>query len=1101
MKILLTKIASLIVATTIITTPISAILADATPASKAQKIMPTMQKEPAYTQNKLVIKYNSPLSFKEIAEVKGSIVQQLPALNYVIVQFKNEDDFRQAVSLLSTNDKITNLALSPQYTTMATPDLKDHNQYIHSKLQTKKAYRDSGMKKVKVAVIDTGIDDTNPDLKGKIVFQKNIMDPMKKSVKSAHGTHVAGIIAANYRNEIGGFGVYPNAQIYAYDVFNGSANTNDYNLANAIIQAVKSGVQLINISIGGTEPSIILQDAINYATKKNVVIVAAAGNESTSEPSYPASFDNVINIGSTNDKNKLSSFSNYGPSIDLVAPGEDIYSTSYTPNRSSYFEYMSGTSMASPVATGIIAMLLSKNKQLTPAQVNYILQHTAKDLGPKGTDFTYGAGLIQPVAALKFNPKKIPSLVSTNWTKATILTKASKLSLHSTVAGKLTKPSEQHWRKVSVKKGQLIQAKLVPSEHSDLKLSLRFYGKNTSKSYSIDHMTAGGSEAKYVKAPFDGQLAVGVKDVFGNANGSYKLSMQSPTTFPTDESSMDKPMTISSSTSSINKLYMQPKSTSSDQDVFHFSASKNQLMQFETTALPGVDLSLEVYTKNNLYGDGEDGPIASINKNGIGEAEHLSFTTQKGEDYYVIVSNAPNSLAVTPDDLLGSLTGGLSKPQASLLPYNLHISSKNIPVDEDRIYFDNATMAKVDRDAPTKSYSLEQLVKKAGRPFDIKNGVKGYLQGSNDIDGYYFKTKKSGFYEFASLVKNDNDQPALSIYAVIKDPKTGDVSEQLIASNVTDDGMMNDTAIASLAANTTYLVELSVGPIGSIPFNGYKATAKILSENIADRYENNDEPEKAKSIQVKKNITANFSSPNDVDFYYFTAPTSGIYGIDLASDYVDTSAFSTQWLNYYTKNISIFKDYNGNHKMDTKDMESVVSLAIDKTGEAINGSIEAKKGEKFFILANPTGFVTTSLFSIFPYTMRITPAKMIDEDAGNKVKNNTPSKAIKLINTDDYLYSKTGILNPGQLHGDVDWYSLKSKYKKTVTVSLQVPDDMDGVVEIYKKGKLVKKLDSYGKGDYEIAKLTMTKGIYYFKVRDRDGNAFIHPYELEIEYD
>ena len=209
-----------------------------------------------------------------------------------------------------------------------------------------------GNSQVKVAVIDTGIDRNHPELKGSILSSSNIIDPMNPTAPQFHGTHVAGIIAAKKDNGIGGYGMDPNAKILSYDVFGGDMWTFDYTIANAILEAVDQGANVINMSLGGSIPSAILQEAVEKAIDRGVIVVAAAGNDGMDMPSYPASYEGVISVGSVNSDKKLSGFSTYGASTDVVAPGEDIYAPSYVATKETTFERLSGTSMASPAVAG-----------------------------------------------------------------------------------------------------------------------------------------------------------------------------------------------------------------------------------------------------------------------------------------------------------------------------------------------------------------------------------------------------------------------------------------------------------------------------------------------------------------------------------------------------------------------------------------------------------------------------------------------------------------------------------------------------------------------------------------------------------------------------
>lgn len=122
-----------------------------------------------------------------------------------------------------------------------------------------------------------------------------------------------------------------------------------------------------------------------------------------------------------------------------------------------------------------------------------------------------------------------------------------------------------------------------------------------------------------------------------------------------------------------------------------------------------------------------------------------------------------------------------------------------------------------------------------------------------------------------------------------------------------------------------------------------------------------------------------------------------------------------------------------------------------------------------------------------------------DEDAGSKVKNNKPSKPIKLQKKSSKLYSTTGYFNTGYENGDEDWYIYQPTKSEQVTLTLSASQELDGVFEVYRNGKRVSKSDIYGQGDNEILSLKMTKGTYYVKVRDGKGRASIDPYTLSLK--
>lgn len=271
-------------------------------------------------------------------------------------------------------------------------------QYHHQNIETRKAWdKTRGSSNVVVAVIDDGIDLTHPELKKQIVSPFDIVNGTATSLPSGeHGTHVAGIIGSAIDNNIGGAGVAPNTKIMPVNVFEGDlAYTSD--IIQGIHYAVEKGADIINLSLGSYSYSKAFNDAIQFAHKNGLVIVAAAGNEGVSQSYYPASYANVISVGSTTSKEVRSSFSNYGGHIDIVAPGSSIYSTLPDGN----YGTMSGTSMASPIVSGVVALVMAVEPALTNMEIENRLYTTADDLGNAGKDTYYGNGRINARKALK----------------------------------------------------------------------------------------------------------------------------------------------------------------------------------------------------------------------------------------------------------------------------------------------------------------------------------------------------------------------------------------------------------------------------------------------------------------------------------------------------------------------------------------------------------------------------------------------------------------------------------------------------------------------------------------------------------------------------
>jgi subtilisin family serine protease len=260
-----------------------------------------------------------------------------------------------------------------------------------------------------VAVIDTGVayghPDLTPDTWVNVADPKNgvdddangfvddvhgvdfINEDANPDDDAGHGTHVAGIIGAKGNNGVGISGVNWDARIMALKFLDGEGQGNTADAANAIDYAISHGARVINASWGGPAFSQALYQAVRRAGEKGVLFVAAAGNDGRNadvSPDYPAAFDlpNVISVAASDRKDMLLDFSDYGvKSVDLAAPGDDIYSTVPSVSDPSGYESFSGTSMAAPFVSGAAALYLSRSPQSTADQVKAALLQTV-DRGP-----------------------------------------------------------------------------------------------------------------------------------------------------------------------------------------------------------------------------------------------------------------------------------------------------------------------------------------------------------------------------------------------------------------------------------------------------------------------------------------------------------------------------------------------------------------------------------------------------------------------------------------------------------------------------------------------------------------------------------------------
>lgn len=254
---------------------------------------------------------------------------------------------------------------------------------------------------VTVAILDTGVDVTHPDLEGVVDGSFNARDGTADVTDdNGHGTHVAGIVAAGH-NSIGIDGAAPQVHLLAVKVLDANGVGDHSDIARGIVWAVDHGASVINLSLGGPETSTILAAAVEYAAAHDVVVVAAAGNGALdgNEPSYPAALDQVIGVGAVGPDDRPAIFSNTGPYVDVAAPGIGIVST--IPGG---YGWLSGTSQAAPFVAAAAARLRAARPELNAAQVTSRIEATAYDIGEPGVDDLSGYGVVDVAALAGLSP-------------------------------------------------------------------------------------------------------------------------------------------------------------------------------------------------------------------------------------------------------------------------------------------------------------------------------------------------------------------------------------------------------------------------------------------------------------------------------------------------------------------------------------------------------------------------------------------------------------------------------------------------------------------------------------------------------------------------
>ncbi|NLI13368.1 MAG: S8 family peptidase [Peptococcaceae bacterium] len=318
----------------------------------------------------------------------GKVIKYLPLVKAAAVfidpSTTNEEFTRQAGVKRVINDvKVYALETSPaiQKPLQVLPWGVD-------RIDAEKAWAESTGSRVKVAVIDTGIDTGHPDLK--IYGGINTINK-EKSYKddNGHGTHVAGIIAA-LNNRVGVIGVAHDAMLYAVKVLGADGSGNLSDIIEGLEWCINNNIQVVNMSLGTDEAEDLFHEAIKHVYNAGIFIVAAAGNSGPRDNtiSYPAKYPEVAAVAASSQFDQIAFFSSRGAEVDLVAPGVNIYST----YRGRSYRKLSGTSMAAPHVAGAAALVLAKKGVMSPDKLLSHLKETSQDM--HFSPDKQGAGLV-----------------------------------------------------------------------------------------------------------------------------------------------------------------------------------------------------------------------------------------------------------------------------------------------------------------------------------------------------------------------------------------------------------------------------------------------------------------------------------------------------------------------------------------------------------------------------------------------------------------------------------------------------------------------------------------------------------------------------------
>lgn len=1038
------------------------------------------------TLNQYRSKQTRPEKFKSgevIFKVNGSLAEEAKLVNkyrlskirrgpngrYVLASIEPGGSVGDAVSRLKKEKVVAFVQPNYIYNTFALPnDPRLERQWGLKNINAQNTWNTikpaKGTSGVTVAVLDTGVDIKHPDLQNRLVPGTNTVEPLKSTRDSeGHGTHIAGIISAATNNMLGVAGVAGAApiKIMPVKVFDGDIGS-DVSISNGIIWAADHGAKVINMSFGGYSKSYLLDQAIDYAYSKGIVMVAAAGNWASEEVSYPAAISKVIAVSALNKNDKLADFSSYGPLIDVSAPGDEIYSTFWDKYKGSTYVEMSGTSMASPMVAGLAALLRVKNPALTNEQVRQIMEVSATDLGEPGWDTKYGHG--------KINVEKALSVSLANFDDHNNnLFNAVPIKSGEPVKEKIDIGSDQDWYKITVPEKGHLQINVLPA--GKVSPGLEVYDSMGKMLAAFN--TGEVSNANQYFTPVSYKVAEAVHGlvtdltggeyyikVFGNhfrwSDENYTMTAQviNAPDLVKDENepndSYDDAKSLSLGTKKSGAILQQ-----GDQDYFKIGLNRRTYkIQIDTP--PGLDLAAVLESQVN-YGEEtsfEGWFSQSINKGGIGEDEEGIIVLPKGGNYFITVYET--SGAVYNEN------------------YTLTISGYDL---------------KKDICEPNETW-------KSAYQYKVGEKITANLDRENDEDWYKIDIQETGLLE----MEFEHPQNIWCDIEFYQTPSSDSGKTPVLYQNSGMAYNFNDylsdkvTKQYKVFPGTYYFrINSPDKAIGS----DYKFTTEFSAFQFIDT-ENNDSVDQAVELSIGKVQQGTLYPESDMDVYELnienpqpllvslTPPAgqdTGVMVMKQAEVKGDSDQYGVQ------KGLENGLGWDLAYDMGSTGPELELVSLIDngRKGQTDTGVFIPSKTGSYYIIVVANDGKSAGKYSLEVKPFKSQPDKWEDNGTMNK------SKPIYVNST----------INPSFMGiEDEDWYKIYVKESGNFEVSLTVPSDIDGILEIYNQsGQLLSKTDQSLTGEKEYTAVALKNpGYYYIKAYDYLGNSSVQPYTLVTRF-
>jgi len=355
---------------------------------------------PVFAPGRLLVGARAGLSDAELARIlttHGAKARRIGKSDLHIVDLPGKGSEQSVAALLAKHPQLK----FAEQDRRVTPAFAANDPYLGSQWHLSKVGASSAWDMgqgagVTIAILDSGVDGTHPDLSSRMVTGWNFYDNNSNTTDvTGHGTAVAGAAAASLNNGTGVAGLSGQAKIMPVRI----SDTNGYaywsTVATALTWAADNGARVANISFGGVSGSSTVQSSAQYMKSKGGLVVAAAGNNGIDEGIAPTT--TMITVSATDSTDTKTSWSSFGSFVTIAAPGQDIWTTT----KGGGYQAWWGTSLASPVVAGVVGQMMSSNLALTSSQIESLLYSSATDLGAAGRDSYYGYGRVHAAAAVQ----------------------------------------------------------------------------------------------------------------------------------------------------------------------------------------------------------------------------------------------------------------------------------------------------------------------------------------------------------------------------------------------------------------------------------------------------------------------------------------------------------------------------------------------------------------------------------------------------------------------------------------------------------------------------------------------------------------------------